>query len=258
MGLPSPRFLIRADLGVDPRTLMHTHARCSPAAQSHSLHSLHSLRSLRSTHSALSRYDPSGVLVYRKGIFCLESEWFGLRSTVSVRPALELLRSSDYHVAFIHRDVATRAELEHYLRKWFQERHTGFEILWLAMHSRRGLLLPGDMRRPEEKMHIDRLEEILRGKCKGKIVHFGGCRTIAMPPARIRKFLKATGAVAICGFREEVDWTESTLFEMSLLLEFQKHPMTPAGMRAALRVIRRVRPVETKAAGFAMFIRAEQ
>ena len=195
------------------------------------------------------------MLVYRKGIFCLESEWFGLRSTVSVRPALELLRASDYHVAYIHRDVATRAELEHYLRKWFQERHTGFEVLWLAMHSRRGLLLPGDMRRPDEKMHIDRLEEILAGKCRGRFIHFGGCRTIAMPPARIRKFLKATGAVGISGFREEVDWTESTLFESALLLELQKHPLTAAGLRAVRSRMRRARPIEFVESGFRMHVR---
>ena len=102
------------------------------------------------------------MLVYRKGVFCLENEWFGLRSSVSVRPALELLRASDYHVPYIHRDVATRAELEHYIRKWFQERNSGFEVLWLSMHSRRGMLLPGDMRRPDERIHIDRLEEIVR------------------------------------------------------------------------------------------------
>ena len=65
------------------------------------------------------------MLLYRKGVFCLESEWFGLRSTVTVRPALEFLRTSDYHVPYIHRDVATRAELEHYLRKWFQEGRAG-------------------------------------------------------------------------------------------------------------------------------------
>jgi hypothetical protein len=195
------------------------------------------------------------VLVYRKGIFCLESEWFGLRSTVSVRPALELLRASDYHVAYIHRDVATRAELEHYLRKWFQERHTGFEVLWLAMHSRRGLLLPGDMRRPDEKMHIDRLEEILADKCRGRFIHFGGCRTIAMPPARIRRFLRATGAVGISGFREEVDWTESTLFESALLLELQKHPMTAAGLRAVRNRMRRLRPIEFEESGFGMHVR---
>lgn len=196
------------------------------------------------------------MLIYRKGVFCLESEWFGLRSTVSVRPALELLRSSDYHVAYIHRDVATRAELEHYIRKWFQERHTGFEILWLAMHSRRGLLLPGDMRRPDEKMHIDRLEEILAGKCRGRVIHFGGCRTIEMPAARIRKFLRATGALAISGFREEVDWTESTLFETAYILELQKHPMNATGMRKVRNAMKRMRPVEFEASGFNMHVRA--
>ena len=111
------------------------------------------------------------MLVYRKGIFCLEAEWFGLRSSVSVRPGLEFLRASDYHVPFIHRDVATRPELEHYLRKWFQERQSGFEILWVAIHSRKGLLLPGDMRRPDERVHLDRLEEVLAGKCAGRFIH---------------------------------------------------------------------------------------
>jgi hypothetical protein len=201
------------------------------------------------------RYHPP-VLVYRKGVFCLENEWFGLRSSVSVRPALELLRASDYHVPYIHRDVATRAELEHYIRKWFQERNSGFEILWLAMHSRRGLLLPGDMRRPDERIHIDRLEEILAGKCRGRFIHFGGCRTLSMPPARIRRFLKATGAVGVSGFGEEVDWTESTLFEIAFLLELQKHPMTPAGVRKVRSAIRRARPVECKASDFRVHLRA--
>lgn len=196
------------------------------------------------------------MLLYRKGVFCLESEWFGLRSTVTVRPALEFLRTSDYHVPYIHRDVATRAELEHYLRKWFQGRHTGYEILWLSMHSRRGLLLPGDMRRPGETMHIDRLEEVLAGRCAGRMVHFGGCRTIALGPRRIRAFLKATGAVAVSGFREEIDWTESTLFEMAYLLELQKHALTAAGIRAAAAAMRRARPREVQATGFHVHVRA--
>jgi len=196
------------------------------------------------------------VLVYRKGIFCLENEWFGLRSSISVRPALELLRASDYHVAYIHRDVATRAELEHYIRKWFQERNSGFEVLWLSMHSRRGLLLPGDMRRPDERIHIDRLEEILAGKCRGRFIHFGGCRTLSIPKARITRFLKSTGAVAVSGFGEEVDWTESTLFETALMLELQKHPMTAAGIRAVRSAIRRSRPRDVEQSGFAIHVRS--
>jgi len=195
------------------------------------------------------------VLLYRKGVFCLEAEWFGLRSTVSVRPALELLRSSDYHVPFIHRDVATRAELEHYLRKWHQERHQGFEILWLAMHSRQGLLLPGDMRRPDERIDFDSLESMLAGKCRGRFIHFGGCRTVDMPPARIRRFLRTTGASGISGFLREVDWTESTLFELAFLLELQKQPLTPRGIRAARAALRRTRPVELSDSGFVIHVR---
>jgi hypothetical protein len=195
------------------------------------------------------------VLVYRKGIFCLEAEWFGLKSSVSVRPALELLRASDYKVPFIHRDVATRAELEHYLRKWFQGRQRGFEVLWLAIHSRKGLLLPGDMRRADERVHIDRLEEVLAGRCRGRFVHFGGCRTVAVPTSRIRRFLRATGAVGVSGFREEVDWTESTLFEVAYMLEMQKHPLTQAGMRRVRAALRRQRPVEYRETGFAVHLR---
>lgn len=204
------------------------------------------------THAALRS---ARVDVYRKGIFCLESEWFGLRSTVSVRPALEFLATSDYHIHYIHRDVATRAELEHYLRKWLQERHTAYRILWLSMHSRKGLLLPGDMRRPDETISIDRLEEVLTGHCRDKFIHFGGCRTIALPRARLQRFLRRTGAVGISGFREEVDWTESTLFELALLLEMQKHPLTPKGLRGVQRAMRKARPEECKASGFAMHVR---
>lgn len=195
------------------------------------------------------------MLLYRKGIFCLEAEWFGLRSSVSVRPALDFLKASDYRIPFIHRDVATREELEHYLRKWLQGRHDLYDILWLSMHSRKGLLLPGDMRR-KETMHIDRLEELLAGKCQGQLVHFGGCRTIDMPLARIRKFLRATRAVGISGFREEIEWTESTLFELAYLLELQKHPLNARGLRAVRASMRRHRPVEYRESGFVIHIRA--
>ena len=63
-------------------------------------------------------------------------------------------------------------------------------------------------------------------------------------------------AVAVSGFREEVDWTESTLFETAYLLELQKHPGTPAGLRKVRAAMRRMRPVETEAAGFVVHVRA--
>lgn len=179
------------------------------------------------------------MFIWRKGIFCLEAEWFGLRSSVSVRPALEFLRASDFRVPFVHRDVATRAELEHYLRKWLQQAHSAYPILWLSIHTRRGLLLPGDVRRRDEKMDFDELEERLAGQCAGRMIHFGGCRTIDLPRARIQRFLTATKAVAVSGFLAEVDWSESTLFEMALLLELQREPLKADGLaRMQRRLLR--------------------
>ena len=202
------------------------------------------------------RKPPPQTLVYAKGVFCLENEWFGLRSSVSVLPALKFLHDSDYRLQFIHRDVATRAELEHYLRKWLMEKHSGFEVLWLAMHTRKGLLLPGDVRRHDEKMDFDQLEQALAGRCAGRIIHFGGCRTLLLPKSRIERFLRVTRALSVSGFLTEVDWTESTLFETSLLLELQKHPATRAGLSAVRSVMKRMRPLECRRAGFVMHIRA--
>jgi len=190
------------------------------------------------------------VFVYRKGIFCLESEWFGLRSSMSVRSALEFLKCSDYRIPFIHRDVATAAEITHYLRKWNMRSHAAYSVLWLSIHTRRGLLLPGDVRRHSERMDLDALESCLAGKCRGRLVHFGGCRTIALPPRRIRQFLKVTKAVAVSGFREEVEWTESTLIEMSYFVAMQHHPLTVRGVRKVAAHMRRHHPECVKRMGF--------
>jgi hypothetical protein len=124
------------------------------------------------------------------------------------------------------------------------------------MHTRKGLLLPGDLRRHDEKMDIDQLEDVLAGHCPGRAIHFGGCSTLRLPVARIRRFMRVTGAASISGFLAEVDWTESTLFESSLLLEFQKWPMTARGLRGVRAGMRRLRPVECREFEFVMHVRA--
>lgn len=88
-------------------------------------------------------------------------------------------------------------------------------------------------------MDIDALESRLAGQCRGRLVHFGGCRTVALPARRIRQFLRVTKAVAVSGFREEVDWTESTLFEMSYFVALQHHPLTMPGIREVRLHMRR-------------------
>jgi hypothetical protein len=62
-----------------------------------------------------------------KGTFCLEGEWWGdLGDQSSVEPALILLsKMPPYHTPYIHRDVATRAEFDHYITKWRQVSYAG-------------------------------------------------------------------------------------------------------------------------------------
>src|ERR671910_815721 len=51
-------------------------------------------------------------------VFCLEGDWDGeLTSRSSVRPMLELLEGLK-RIEYVHKDVGTRAELRHYLRRW--------------------------------------------------------------------------------------------------------------------------------------------
>jgi hypothetical protein len=62
--------------------------------------------------------------------------------------------------------------------------------------------------------------------------------------------------VAVSGFLEEVDWSESTLFEMALLLELQRQPLKPAGLAAMQRRLARHHGAMAKRLGFRLHRRA--
>lgn len=174
-----------------------------------------------------------------KGVFCLEGDWDpDLRQGATVGPVLELLdRSSSPAVPYIRRDVGTFEELEYYLRKWLQRRYAPYPILYLGFHGAPGILHVGDRRRGSVTLRW--LEERLAGACKGRIIHFGSCATMAVHGNRIRSFLQRTQALAVCGYREDVDWMLSTAFELILLYQFQFNALTRAGMAAVVRRVRK-------------------
>ncbi len=174
-----------------------------------------------------------------KGVFCLEGDWDSdLRYRASVVPVLELLdRSSSPRVRHIRRDIGTFTEFEYYLRKWTQKRYEAYPILYLGFHGAPGVLHVGDRRRGP--VTLDWLEERLAGKCRNRVIHFGSCGTLATHGNRLRRFLQKTGALAVCGYREDVDWMLSAAFELILLYEFQFNALTRAGMAAVNRRVRR-------------------
>lgn len=174
-----------------------------------------------------------------RGVFCLEGDWDpDLRQHATVGPVLELLdRSGSPAVPHIRRDVGTVEELEYYLKKWIQRRYVTYPILYLGFHGGPGILHVGDRRKGP--VTLDWIEERLEGACKGRIIHFGACGTLAIHGSRLRRFLERTGALATCGYKADVDWMLSAAFEIILLYEFQFNALTRAGMAAVNRRIRR-------------------
>jgi len=177
----------------------------------------------------------------RYGIFCLEGDWwndFNRGSTVS--PILKLVNQApDKKINFIHRDVATVEEFDHYCSKWTQGRMKKFEILYLAFHgSKEGGIHVGDQRRINRYTKLEDLSGILGSNLGGRIIHFGSCGTLAVDRRRIQRFLRETGLLAVTGYKSEVDWMYSAAFEVLLFDAITRFPFTKNGMVSAAEMMR--------------------
>lgn len=174
-----------------------------------------------------------------KGVFCLETDWWGVKDSTTVEPVLQLLQQhADSRVPYIHRDVGTREELDYYLAKWCQRGLAQYPILYLALHGDQEQVWMGDGRRKNSVVTLEHLAEALEGKCKGRLIHFGSCGTLGIDGRKLTTFLKRTGAVAISGYRKDVDWFDSTAFETLLLGRLQDRAFTKPGMAALLRQLK--------------------
>ncbi|MCE2514405.1 MAG: hypothetical protein J4F37_05220 [Acidobacteria bacterium] len=153
----------------------------------------------------------------RKGVFCLEGPWFGVKDRTSMEPVLRLLETlKGYKVPYLRFDVGTRDEFDFYLEKWagasFRETHP---ILHLAFHGESGEIAIGEGR--HTSVTLDDLAERLEGRCKGRVIHFCSCGTAAAHGRELKKFLARTQALSVCGYKEDVDWLESAAFDMLVL-----------------------------------------
>jgi hypothetical protein len=175
-----------------------------------------------------------------KGIFCLEGEWSeDLKDQSSVEHTLILLsKMLPYHTPYIHRNVATRAEFDHYVAKWCQAKYAAYPILYLAFHGTEGTIQFGDLRKAENVVTLDELERSLEGRCRGRIIYFSSCDTMGEHGNRLRSFLRRTDALAVCGYRRYVDWLTSMAFDLLFLRQAQYNAFTLAGARAIARRVK--------------------
>lgn len=191
-----------------------------------------------------------------KGIFCLEGDWWGkLHKASTVEPILELLGKWDpYYVPYIHRDVATRAEFDLYVGKWLARKLDRFPILYLAFHGVENTLIIGDGRRKENHITLDELGVMMENRCDGRVIYFGSCGTLNLHGNSINAFLRKTRAIAVCGYRHDVDWLGATAFEIMVLGALQEFSISRRGALAVRTRIRRRVPHLAARLNFRMVI----
>jgi len=170
-----------------------------------------------------------------RGIFCLETDWSEVRGSPSVQPMLALLKSSPLAVPFVHRHVVTVDALDYYAKKWAQRTHDDHPILYLACHGIEGEVQLGDLRRRSARVSLDHIEEVLRGRCQGRVIHFGSCATLGVSQRRLRRFIDETGALAVSGYERDIDWVRSAMLDFTFFASIQQNTMTVAGLRAVRR-----------------------
>jgi hypothetical protein len=193
----------------------------------------------------------------RKGIYCIEGRWWPRRIRQdTVKPTLDLLdQSVCYNTPHLHHRTDTKDYAKHLLGEWAQRRYASFPILVLAFHGKPGRVLVGNGRGPERYLELEEIGEVLAGACDGRIVHFSSCATLDAEPARLQAFLKRTRALAVSGYRYDVEWLQSAAFEILYLGGLQHVSMTVPGMRAIDKQLKEQAPKLMRLLGFRSLVR---
>lgn len=189
----------------------------------------------------------------RKGIFCLEGDWWGVKDKTSVEPLLRLLETTaGLKVPYVHHDAATHEEFQHYLKKWSGRTFASHPILYLGFHGSAGGIEVGEGR--SSTISLDDLAERLAGACRRRVIHFGSCGTLGVHGRELNGFLNRTGACAVLGYRsDDVDWIKSAAFELLLIGLLQEVSFTKPGMRKLGRLLKEDAPGLRKSLDFRMW-----
>ncbi len=149
------------------------------------------------------------------GVFAFEGDpEVDLRQGYSVRPVLQFLRDLE-GLDFIHRDIGTVGELEFYVKKWILSKHQQYQIGYFSFHGGPGELGFADRRR--SGITLDQLARWINGRAQGRIIHFFACSVMRLDASELQSFRKDTGARAVTGYSNDVEWLEPMAFDALML-----------------------------------------
>lgn len=142
----------------------------------------------------------------------MEGDWDdSLRNSRSILPALHLLEQN-VGVEYIHRTCGTIEEFNFRIQEYLSKAHNsykGFEILYFAFHGEKGVINLG-----EATLSLEEIAKKLEGKMKGKIVHFGSCKSIVVNDEELDYFIKTTNAKVVSGYTKNIDFISSTAMDI--------------------------------------------
>lgn len=145
------------------------------------------------------------------GLLCLEGEWDedNPTSRMSVEPTLRLLEKANYFDV-VHRDVCTEQEFWRHLDRWaYHKAFKDYKTLYLGFHGSPHRFYIGEL-----PIGLEQLSQRLEGQCADSLIYFASCGVLGADESTLKTFCKQTGAKAVMGYTEEVDWLESAAFEL--------------------------------------------
>lgn len=189
------------------------------------------------------------------GIYCVEGAWSAkVTDKASVLPMLEILGNGSPDlkngISFFHTRVSTIAELRHHLKKWAALKNGTMPILYLSTHGEPGKLKFGD-----ELFSIDQLWRALQGKCAGRVIMLGSCSTLKIEQESLQRLLDETGAAVVMGYNTNVNWINSTAFELILFNTLQENALSGTGPRAIERKTKKWAKAFGEELGFIVLIK---
>lgn len=150
--------------------------------------------------------------------------WFRQKDSHTVEPVLQLIEKVS-GARYERHDVATQSEFEYCLNKYLAPGYKNFPILYLGFHGWCTDENEDDAYvslNDGSNVTLDHLEDWIDGRCKNRLIYFGSCGVMQTHGKRLSRFVRNTGAVAVVGYREEIDWLESATFDMLALGQLQK------------------------------------
>lgn len=141
-----------------------------------------------------------------RDLLCLETYWSpNPADRRTMRGLLEVLEANENDFVAHHRHVDSRRDIQRYLDEVWNSARRRYDILVIATHGDRGVILDED----DREIPLRWLGRQLKDICSDAVVYFAGCSTLDAHDSTLERFLDMTGADAVVGYRRPVNWVEA-------------------------------------------------